>query len=178
MERVFGIPFLFQLFCSVVIFCVTGYRIILVGMILESASVCLIVNINFKNSFKMEDDFVTLAYYLAFFGLFLSEIFLMCYFGTLLTAKNDALSEALYSSNWPDLPQSFKKMMMIFLEYLRRPKVMTSGKIFTITLSSFLTVKTFSMIDQVNVIFKCLIFFPQVINRSYSMFAVLRSLIK
>lgn len=65
----------------------------------------------------MEDDTVTLAYYVTFFGVFLNEIFMPCYFGTLLTETNDRLAEALYSSNWTGLSQSFKKAMMMFLEY-------------------------------------------------------------
>lgn len=91
----------------------------------------------------MEDDTVTLAYYVTFFGVFLNEIFMPCYFGTLLTETNDRLSGAIYSSNWPDLPQSFKKALIMFLEYTKRPKIMISGKIFTVSLSTFLTVKRF-----------------------------------
>ncbi|XP_037041997.1 putative odorant receptor 71a [Bradysia coprophila] len=135
-ERVFSIPFLFQLFCSSAIFCLTGFQLI----IMENGS----------------DDNLLLAYYFSFSCTMLNEIFLPCYFGTILTSTNESVSKAIYSSNWPDLSQSFKNTMIIFVEQLQRPRIMKSGKIFTLSLISFLTV----------------------INRSYSMFAVLRSLIK
>lgn len=70
----------------------------------------------------------------------LNEIFLPCYFGTILTSTNENVLKAIYSSNWPDMSQSFKNTMIIFVEQLQRPRVMKSGKIFTLSLFSFLTV--------------------------------------
>lgn len=83
---------------------------------------------------------VKLAYYLCFSATMLNEIFLPCFFGTELTSKNDEIANALYSSNWPDLSEKFKKTLIIFVEFLKRPRIMMSGKIFTLTLFSFLTV--------------------------------------
>lgn len=85
-------------------------------------------------------DTVMLAYYLCFSATMLNEIFLPCFFGTELTSTNDETSTAIYSSNWPDQSAKFKKTMIIFVEYLKRPRIMMSGKIFTLTLFSFLTV--------------------------------------
>lgn len=87
------------------------------------------------------DDKILLGYYICFSATMMNEIFLPCYFGTFLTLKNESLSVGIYSSNWPDLSHTFKKTMIIFVENLRRPKIMTSGKIFTLSLYSFLTVQ-------------------------------------
>lgn len=123
------------------------------------------------------DNTVVLAYYLCFSATMLNEIFLPCFFGTELTSKNSELSIALYSSNWPDLSETFKKTLIIFVEYLKQPRIMMSGKIFTLTLFSFLTVIKAYMSQQ-KYLSNWTKFVSQVINRSYSLFAVLRNVIK
>lgn len=70
----------------------------------------------------------------------MNEIFLPCYFGNELTLKREKLSFAIYSSEWFDLSIKFQKNMIIFLEGLKRVRILKSGKIFTLSLFSFLTV--------------------------------------
>ncbi|KAJ6640375.1 Odorant receptor 94a, partial [Pseudolycoriella hygida] len=134
-ESLFNIQFFYQFICSAVIFCVTAFKII---------------------TMNITEDLVSFTFYLSFSATMMNEIFLPCYFGNEVTLKREQLSFAIYSSEWFNLPQPFKKNMILFLEGLKRVRILKSGKIFTLSLFSFLTV----------------------INRSYSLFAVLRNFIK
>lgn len=73
------------------------------------------------------------------------EIFLPCYFGTENIDKSSYLSTAIYSCNWTGLPKSSKKVMITFMEGMMNPKVLTVGKLFTLTLNTFLTVSINTM---------------------------------
>ncbi|XP_037041534.1 odorant receptor 94b-like [Bradysia coprophila] len=95
----------------------------------------------------------TFVFIVSFFTVFLTEIFLPCYFGNEIILKHQSLSLAIYSSDWIKAPARYRKFVVLFMEMLNIDVVMKTGKIFTLTLSSFLTV----------------------INRSYSLFAVLQN---
>ncbi|KAG4074578.1 hypothetical protein HA402_004449 [Bradysia odoriphaga] len=106
-----------------------------------------------KSELELVDCVVIHNGILSFCMVFLFEIFLACYFGNEIILGNAMLSFALYSSNWINLSPKFKKNMVMFLEALKRPTMLKTGKIFKLTLESFLIV----------------------INRSYSLFAVLQN---
>ncbi|KAG4070844.1 hypothetical protein HA402_011070 [Bradysia odoriphaga] len=89
---------------------------------------------------NISEEIVSVSFYLSFSATMMNEIFLPCYFGNELTLKREKLSFAIYSSEWFDLSQAFKKNMIIFLEGLKRVRILKSGKIFTLSLFSFLTV--------------------------------------
>lgn len=131
----------------------------------------------FPFQMNISEDLVSLSFYLSFSATMMNEIFLPCYFGNEVTLKREQLALAIYSSEWFDLSQKFKQNMIIFLEGLKRVRILKSGKIFTLSLFSFLTVFSIYFkiikIEDYSVINNF-----QVINRSYSLFAVLRNFIK
>ncbi len=90
---------------------------------------------------KPADDIVNLIFYLSFTVVITLEIFLPCYFGTENIFKGNYLTTAVYSSNWPALSTSSKKMLITFMEGLMKPKILLSGKLFSLTLSTFLVVR-------------------------------------
>ncbi|XP_037028607.1 odorant receptor 94a-like [Bradysia coprophila] len=134
-ETVFDVQFFYQFVCSALVFCVTALQIL-------------------RSNFL--EEYVSLSFYVAFSATMMNEIFLPCYFGNEVTLRREQIPHAVYSSEWIHLSEKLKKNMIIFLEGLKRARILRSGKIFTLSLFSFLTV----------------------INRSYSLFAVARNFIK
>lgn len=94
------------------------------------------------------EEYVSLSFYVAFSATMMNEIFLPCYFGNEVTLRREEISHAVYSSDWIHLSQKFKKNMIIFLEGLKRARILKSGKIFTLSLFSFLTVNSSSKLKK------------------------------
>lgn len=70
----------------------------------------------------------------------LVEIFLPCFFGNEIMLASNSLSYCLFSSDWTEQNITYKKKMIIFIERLRRPIVITAGKIVNLSLITFTSV--------------------------------------
>lgn len=88
------------------------------------------------------DEIANLIFYLSYCATISSEIFFPCYFGTELMLKNHHLTTAAYASNWVEFPIYLQKMVVVFMEFLKRPQILLSGKLFSLSLNSFLVVIT------------------------------------
>lgn len=78
---------------------------------------------------------------------FLIQIFLPCYFGQEITSESDFLSTRMYSSNWLDLIGTedngdYGKIMIIFMERLKRNNQVLIGKMFPLSLNTFTAVSS------------------------------------
>lgn len=124
------------------------------------------------------NELANLIFYVSYCATICMEIFLPCYFGTELMLKNNNLTTAAYTSNWTEFPMNIQKMVVVFMEFLKQPKVLLSGKVFTLSLNSFLVVKfSFSLYGKTPQLIYAL-YTLQVLNRTYSLFAVLKNLLK
>lgn len=81
-----------------------------------------------------------LIFYLCYCATICTEIFLPCYFGTELMLKNYNLTRAAYKSNWTEFPIRIQKWIVVFTEFTKRPRILISGKLFSLSLQSFLLV--------------------------------------
>lgn len=86
-------------------------------------------------------DLAEFGFYVSFVMTMLTQIFLPCYFGNEIVLKSEYLSRALYSSNWSDRSQGYRKLIVIYMEMLHRPTQLNVGGIFSLTLISFLSVR-------------------------------------
>lgn len=68
------------------------------------------------------------------------EIFLPCFFGNEIILASNNLSYSLFSSDWTEQTSTYKKKLIIFTERLRRPIVITAGKIVNLSLTTFTSV--------------------------------------
>ncbi|XP_037035068.1 odorant receptor 94b-like [Bradysia coprophila] len=134
-ERIFSIPIFIQFLISGAILCVTVFQIV---------------------TMDPGKDIANLIFYLCYCATICMEIFLPCYFGTELMLKNNNLTTAAYSSNWTEFPIYLQKLLVVFMEFTKKPRILLSGKLFSLSLNSFLVV----------------------LNRTYSLFAVLKNLFK
>lgn len=81
------------------------------------------------------------------------EIFPLCYYSQCLMDDSDRLSQVLFHSNWMAQDASFRKMLIFFMQRSQQRMEFTAGKIFPITLNSFLGVSILQQI-QITIFFK------------------------
>lgn len=68
------------------------------------------------------------------------EIFPLCYYAQCLMDENNRLAEVIFHSNWINQNKRYRKMLIFFLQRSQKPIEFSAGKLFPITLSSFLSV--------------------------------------
>lgn len=71
----------------------------------------------------------------------IADIFMITYFGNEIMLSSDRLSYSLFESNWIEQPQSNKKLVIIFGEYLKKPCELVVGKVYPLTLVTFTRVR-------------------------------------
>lgn len=118
------------------------------------------------------------------FGLVvLQEIFLPSYFGSEVSVDVDVLSNAIYESDWLNAPPVYRRNVVIYMEYLKKPQVIKAVHIMPMSRESFAWVK-----EKKSKLFVCFreiisldflqISFLQILNKSYSIFALLEKTLK
>ncbi|XP_037041521.1 odorant receptor 94b-like [Bradysia coprophila] len=83
----------------------------------------------------------------------IADLFMITYMGNEIMNSSNRLSYSLFESDWYNQPQSTKKNVVIFGEYLKRPKKLLVGKLYPLTLETF----------------------TKILNSAYSMFNILKS---
>ncbi|XP_065359763.1 uncharacterized protein LOC135953713 [Calliphora vicina] len=84
-------------------------------------------------------DLFTILYYCIYFLSMTAEIFPVCYYGSIMEIEFQNLTNALFSANWIDQDDVFKKNLRIFIEITKKPLYVTAW-LFRINLNSFLVV--------------------------------------
>lgn len=68
------------------------------------------------------------------------EIYIPCYFGTLLRYESSKLTEAVFHSNWTEQNAKFKRLLLMFAQGTIRPIRIFAGGLFELNLPTFLSV--------------------------------------
>lgn len=68
-------------------------------------------------------------------------IFLYCYFGALGTESYEKMADALFESNWPDLPVTLQKYIVIMIAGMQKPIHYHGFGIANLNLKTFISVK-------------------------------------
>ncbi|XP_037812192.1 odorant receptor 42b-like [Lucilia sericata] len=72
------------------------------------------------------------------------EIFPLCYYAQCLMDESNRLSDVIFHSNWVDQDIRYRKMLIFFIHRSQKTIEFTAGKLFPITLNSFLSIAKFS----------------------------------
>ncbi|XP_061393085.1 odorant receptor 7a-like [Musca vetustissima] len=72
------------------------------------------------------------------------EVFPLCYYAQCLMDENIQLTDAIFHSNWVYQNERYRKMLIFFMQRSQKVIEFTAGKLFPITLSSFLSIAKFS----------------------------------
>ncbi|XP_037049629.1 odorant receptor 94b-like [Bradysia coprophila] len=105
-------------------------------------------------AFDVGDDWFERSIHLTMVCYYISELFMITYFGNEIMLTSDRLSYSLFESDWTGQPQAVKMSIIIFGEYLKQPHVFVIGKLYSLTLETF----------------------TQILNSAYSMFNILKNL--
>ncbi|XP_037041517.1 odorant receptor 94b-like [Bradysia coprophila] len=84
----------------------------------------------------------------------IAELFMITYFGNEIKLYSSRLTYSLFESNWVDQPLATKKCIIVFGEYLKRSDEMLIGKLYPLTLETFV----------------------RILNSSYTLFHLLKNL--
>lgn len=102
---------------------------------ITAAAVIMCVSIVYMLLY-VRDPFA-LAYNLIYFICMPAEIFPSCYYGTILEIEFENLANALFSCNWMEQDEKFKKNLRIFAEQTKKPMNVMAW-LFRINMNAFL----------------------------------------
>nr|QGW45417.1 odorant receptor 44 [Bradysia odoriphaga] len=117
-----------------------------------TSGLCICASIYFL-AFDVGDNLLERYIYGFLFFYFISHLFMITYFGNEIMLSSNRLSYCLFESDWYNQPQSTKKCIIIFGEYLKQPQTLVVGKLYPLTLETFM----------------------RILNSAYSMFNILKS---
>ncbi|XP_037050097.1 odorant receptor 94a-like [Bradysia coprophila] len=80
-------------------------------------------------AFNVGDNLLERFVHLLAFFYFISQLFMITYFGNEVMLSSNRLSYCLFESGWYHQPQSTKKCIIIFGEYLKQPQTLVIGKL-------------------------------------------------
>lgn len=86
------------------------------------------------------EDFSTFLFVCEYLLSMTIQIFIPCYFGSIVTAKSQQLAKCIYSSNWLGQTSEFQSSMRIFVERSLKPIVPKSVGLIIIGLPTFVSV--------------------------------------
>lgn len=75
-----------------------------------------------------------------YFPSILFEVFMPCYFGSVVLEQSKCLTTDIYTSNWIDKNDKFKRNLMITVERTFRPITTFVAGLFGLNLSTFIRV--------------------------------------
>ncbi|XP_037045318.1 odorant receptor 4-like isoform X2 [Bradysia coprophila] len=116
----------------------------------SGVSICLSI---YCLAFDIGESLLERIMFLLVFIYLIADLFMITYFGNEIMLSSDCLSYCLFESDWYNQPQSTKKNIIIFGEYLKQPQVFVIGKLYPLTLETF----------------------TRILNSAYSMFNILKS---
>ncbi|CAH1169802.1 unnamed protein product [Phaedon cochleariae] len=124
-EGVYSMVIFAQLFSSITIICI---------LLLELS---LVVPFTFQ-------FFSTLIFVITM----LTQIFLFCYYGTILSRESETVNTAIYMSQWYNYDKKSKKSLFTLMERAKRPIKVTAGKFFDLSLDTFTSIlrKSYSLL--------------------------------
>ncbi|XP_044258924.1 odorant receptor 94b-like [Tribolium madens] len=81
------------------------------------------------------------------------QIYFYCYYGTILYEESNSLNDAVYMGNWYKYDVKSRKSLIILMERTKKPSIVSAGKVLHLSLVTFTTI----------------------LQRSYSLLAVLKN---
>ncbi|XP_037912023.1 odorant receptor 2a-like [Hermetia illucens] len=90
--------------------------------------------------FFVEGNFFELTYLGVYFAGVIAEIFFYCYYGNELIYESQSMTNAIYSCDWTNRDEKFKKILLIFMQSTQTTMSIKAGGYFTVSLSTFVTV--------------------------------------
>lgn len=85
-------------------------------------------------------DTAKIVFIILYFLSMIIQIFIPCYFGSIIYYKSKNITTDIYESNWINQSKQFKRCMMIFVAGTFNSIETKAGGLFTVNLGTFLSV--------------------------------------
>ncbi|KAJ8978885.1 hypothetical protein NQ317_008500 [Molorchus minor] len=127
-QKGFSLGILIQIFASVLVFCFTGFQMIIIPI--------------------QSVQFVSLLIY---FTCMMAQVAMYCWFGHYLIDSSDSIINSLYMSNWYEADTSLKRSIFIFMERCKKPVILRAGNLFPLSLVTFTSVslQSFGQVEKI-----------------------------
>lgn len=102
-----------------------------------------------------------------------TQILMPCLFANEMTAEFHKIGNAIYNTNWLEMSVRDRKLLISFMERLKRPAKIVAESFYDVNLATFMKVGFHHLVGN-NELIVCLLLL-QIINTSYSLFAILKN---
>ncbi|XP_053605503.1 odorant receptor 94b [Plodia interpunctella] len=82
-------------------------------------------------------QFVQMLFYIC---CMLIELFMLCYYGNKLTFESNRLVEYAYESDWLEIPVKHRRLLIAFMERIKRPIQPTAGSFIPLSNNTFISI--------------------------------------
>ncbi|KAJ0175117.1 hypothetical protein K1T71_009258 [Dendrolimus kikuchii] len=93
------------------------------------------------------------SWVLTFLNIFITILFIDCYFGNIITVKCEKVSSVVYACPWTNLSKDLKRNVSIFIARTQQPVIITAARLVPVSLETFTkvmnwTYKGFAVMNQ------------------------------
>ncbi|CAD7089107.1 unnamed protein product [Hermetia illucens] len=113
----------------------TGYAIFV-----QFASTALVLTLEALHTIIYDLTFTEFLLVLFYFLDSTLQILPACYYSNKFMVLTDQFVTSIFSSNFPDQSQKFKKTAIIFMQMIQKSCVVLAGKIIPVTLATFMSI--------------------------------------
>ncbi|RZC38331.1 7tm 6 domain containing protein [Asbolus verrucosus] len=110
------------------------------SVFIQFAASVLVICISCLQLSMVEPFTFTFFAMILFVSTMLCEIFLYCYYGTILYEESNTLTDAIYMGKWYEYDMKSQKVLLTLIERSKRPMIVTAGKILDLSLQTFTTI--------------------------------------
>ncbi|VEN37495.1 unnamed protein product [Callosobruchus maculatus] len=103
------------------------------------ASLLLLASCLYVGSFLSAKD-PAMYHLIEYFVAAFFQIFMVCFFGFLITERGAAYNTYLYESDWHSCSLRYKRAMLIMMNRMQQPVYLTIGKFYPLSLQAFMQV--------------------------------------
>ncbi|XP_053998028.1 odorant receptor 67c-like [Hylaeus anthracinus] len=103
---------------------------------ISSIVLCLIIYVlSTKSTLNTE-----LIWSISYLGSMLMQVYLYCWFGNEVTLKSTSVGDAIYEMDWTTLPTSVMRDLLTIMARTKKPVVMSSGHVVSLSTESFMAI--------------------------------------
>lgn len=85
-------------------------------------------------------EILMMAFIILYFIAVVIQLFVPCFFGSILYYKTNRLTVALFHSDWIDKKLPFKRLFLMFMQSVSAPVTILAGRMFKLDMTTFLSV--------------------------------------
>ena len=93
-------------------------------------------------------DFAKFMFVLIYSVCMVIEVYIPCYYGSVVIEKSRRLTDSIYASDWINQDQTFKSSLLILVSRTFKPLATSAGGLYVLNLTTFMSVRGTSGLPQ------------------------------